>query len=240
MGYTDKSQPKLNVKKDNKHQNFNGKDNRLPNGQQEKSKAATYNDQDFGHWNGNRRQNSNLTKEEKKISDGMQQLTLGDKNHKSSNRSNQDYHQKQSSENGYQNQYNANRNQSNNDYRVNGKGNDPRFNERSNKYDGNNYQNHNGRGGFSQNKISNNQASIKPVWKEGVKCLAKYWEDGQFYPVTITGLSPTTAVVFFTSYGNYEEVLLEDLLPLPRGNSRDHHGPNEIAPTPGLPPAFRH
>jgi len=43
-------------------------------------------------------------------------------------------------------------------------------------------------------------------------CLAKYWEDEQHYPALVTALGPNTAVVMFTEYNNYEEVLLEDLL----------------------------
>ena len=56
------------------------------------------------------------------------------------------------------------------------------------------------------------------------------FQDEQFYTATITGMSHTTAVVHFDAYGNHEEVLLKDLLPL---------GKKNIAPTPGLPPAFR-
>ena len=84
-------------------------------------------------------------------------------------------------------------------------------------------------------------------------------QDEQHYQATITGLSPTTAVVLFEAYGNYEEVLLGDLQPLQpphqqggrrggRGGQQGghhHHGGHQgggrdIAPTPGLPPAFRH
>jgi len=46
-------------------------------------------------------------------------------------------------------------------------------------------------------------------------CLAKYWEDEQHYPARVTALGPNTAVVMFTEYSNYEEVLLEDLLQKP-------------------------
>lgn len=75
-------------------------------------------------------------------------------------------------------------------------------------------------------------AGPRQNWQEGQKCLAKYWEDAQYYTATITGLSPTTAVVHFEAYGNYEEVVLSDLLSLPNKN---------IAGNPqGLPPALRH
>ena len=75
--------------------------------------------------------------------------------------------------------------------------------------------------------------------KHPIPVYINVFQDGQFYTVTITGLSPTTAVVLFNSYGNYEEVLLDDLLPMPGGNSRGKGG-LDIAPTPGLPPAFKH
>ena len=55
----------------------------------------------------------------------------------------------------------------------------------------------------------------------------------------MTGLSPTTAVVRFTEYGNHEEVVLEDLKPRP-GRAAPGPGKGDIAPTPGLPPAFTH
>jgi len=77
------------------------------------------------------------------------------------------------------------------------------------------------------------------VLKTSFAELLLLFQDGQYYTVTITGLSPTTAVVLFNQFGNYEEVLLADLLPMPGGNSKGP-GVHDIAPTPGLPPAFRH
>ena len=64
-------------------------------------------------------------------------------------------------------------------------------------------------------------------------------QDGQYYEAVVTGLSPTTAVVRFTEYGNHEEVVLEDLKPRP-GRAAPGPGKGDIAPTPGLPPAFTH
>lgn len=72
------------------------------------------------------------------------------------------------------------------------------------------------------------------IWREGMSCLAKYWEDKQFYPATITGLTARTAVVFFSDYGNHEEVMLEDLMPVSSQQQAF------IPPTPGLPLAFSH
>ena len=94
------------------------------------------------------------------------------------------------------------------------------------------------------------------AWKEGDECMAKYWEDDQFYKVTVTSLHPSgkTAVVLFLEYGNHEEVLLTDMMPnydSPNNPGMTHSNiPNIkalnqasasrgfIPTTPGLPPAF--
>ena len=52
------------------------------------------------------------------------------------------------------------------------------------------------------------------------------FQDEQFYVATITGVSHTTAVGHFDAYGNHEEVLLKDLLPVNKKNQ-------------GQPAAFR-
>ncbi|XP_028655463.1 tudor domain-containing protein 3 [Erpetoichthys calabaricus] len=53
-------------------------------------------------------------------------------------------------------------------------------------------------------------------WKPGDQCLALYWEDNKFYRARINAVHPsgTTAVVVFSDYGNYEEVLLSNIKPL--------------------------
>ncbi|KRT80286.1 hypothetical protein AMK59_7358, partial [Oryctes borbonicus] len=51
-------------------------------------------------------------------------------------------------------------------------------------------------------------------WKIGDQCMAKYWEDNKFYRATITALTNRTCVVQFNDYGNFEEVLNVDCLPL--------------------------
>ncbi|GJQ86622.1 hypothetical protein Trydic_g15726 [Trypoxylus dichotomus] len=51
-------------------------------------------------------------------------------------------------------------------------------------------------------------------WKIGDQCMAKYWEDNKFYKATITALTNRTCVVQFNDYGNFEEVLNVDCLPL--------------------------
>ena len=87
--------------------------------------------------------------------------------------------------------------------------------------------------------------------------MAKYWEDDQFYKVTVTSLHPSgkTAVVLFLEYGNHEEVLLTDMVPCSNSpnnsNSLAHSNVGGvkalnqpaasrgfIPTTPGLPPAF--
>ncbi|XP_043928821.1 tudor domain-containing protein 3 isoform X2 [Protopterus annectens] len=53
-------------------------------------------------------------------------------------------------------------------------------------------------------------------WKPGDVCLAMYWEDNKFYRAEIDAIhsSGMTAVVRFSDYGNYEEVLLSNIKPL--------------------------
>ncbi|XP_055624110.1 tudor domain-containing protein 3 [Toxorhynchites rutilus septentrionalis] len=62
--------------------------------------------------------------------------------------------------------------------------------------------------------ISPATTAALPVWKVGDRCLAKYWEDGGFYNAEITGISENTFVVCFLEYGNFEEVLKTDCIPL--------------------------
>lgn len=54
------------------------------------------------------------------------------------------------------------------------------------------------------------------VWKPGDECFALYWEDNKFYRAEVEALhsSGMTAVVKFTDYGNYEEVLLSNIKPV--------------------------
>ncbi|RLW08243.1 hypothetical protein DV515_00003287 [Chloebia gouldiae] len=53
-------------------------------------------------------------------------------------------------------------------------------------------------------------------WRPGDECFALYWEDNKFYRAEIEALhsSGTTAVVKFSDYGNYEEVLLSNIRPV--------------------------
>ncbi|XP_058459762.1 tudor domain-containing protein 3 isoform X2 [Malaya genurostris] len=86
-------------------------------------------------------------------------------------------------------------------------------------------------------------AGVIPNWKVGDRCFAKYWEDGGFYNAEITGISENTFVVCFMEYGNYEEVLKTDCIPLtgPGGAAsvQSPHGPPPsmgFHPTSHLPP----
>ncbi|CAG2225528.1 TDRD3 [Mytilus edulis] len=54
------------------------------------------------------------------------------------------------------------------------------------------------------------------TWKEGEHCLAKYWEDNQYYHAVIHQCIQNFAVVLFLEYGNHEEVKLTDIKPLPK------------------------
>ncbi|XP_013111484.2 tudor domain-containing protein 3 [Stomoxys calcitrans] len=60
-------------------------------------------------------------------------------------------------------------------------------------------------------------------WNIGDLCMAKYWEDGNYYKAKITAVSENTNVVLFLEYGNYEEVVRTDCLPLAEGQ---HHAIN--------------
>uniref|UniRef100_A0A2M4AA52 Tudor domain-containing protein 3 n=1 Tax=Anopheles triannulatus TaxID=58253 RepID=A0A2M4AA52_9DIPT len=60
-------------------------------------------------------------------------------------------------------------------------------------------------------------AAMAPMhtnWKIGDHCMAKYWEDGGYYTAEITNTSKNTFVVHFLEYGNYEEVLKTDCIPI--------------------------
>ncbi|XP_072266588.1 tudor domain-containing protein 3 isoform X3 [Pyxicephalus adspersus] len=54
------------------------------------------------------------------------------------------------------------------------------------------------------------------TWRPGDECLALYWEDNKYYRAEIEALhsSGTTAVVKFSDYGNYEEILLVNIKPI--------------------------
>lgn len=77
-------------------------------------------------------------------------------------------------------------------------------------------------------------------WNMGDLCLAKYWDDGNYYDAKITAISDKTCVVLFLGYGNHEEVLKSDCLPI---TDAQHIPLNayqaNIAGPPMPPPAFQ-
>ncbi|XP_045478851.1 tudor domain-containing protein 3 [Harmonia axyridis] len=69
--------------------------------------------------------------------------------------------------------------------------------------------------GKKSNVTKSNRESIRS--NNGIvgnECLAKYWEDNKFYPAIITAYTENTYVVQFKGYGNFEEVLKSDCMPL--------------------------
>ncbi|CAH1268515.1 TDRD3 [Branchiostoma lanceolatum] len=64
-------------------------------------------------------------------------------------------------------------------------------------------------------------------WRRNDHCLARYWEDGKFYPAMVTDVAPNgrTAVVLFTEYDNYEEVEVFNIRPLHGGGWKDSQDP---------------
>ncbi|XP_013858478.1 tudor domain-containing protein 3 [Austrofundulus limnaeus] len=64
------------------------------------------------------------------------------------------------------------------------------------------------------------------VWKPGDQCLALYWEDNKFYHARIDAVHPSgsTAVVVFSDYGNWEEVLLHNIKPVPADMMEEDDG----------------
>ncbi|XP_017783114.1 PREDICTED: tudor domain-containing protein 3 [Nicrophorus vespilloides] len=61
---------------------------------------------------------------------------------------------------------------------------------------------------------NNPPESNKWQFKIGDQCMAKYWEDNKYYNATVTGLTQKTCVVQFNDYGNMEEVLHADCIPI--------------------------
>ncbi|KAG8194106.1 hypothetical protein JTE90_003047 [Oedothorax gibbosus] len=75
----------------------------------------------------------------------------------------------------------------------------------------------------------------KPFLKPGTEVNAKYWEDNRFYRATVhaVGKEGRTCVVYFLEYGNYEEVLVDDVQPLQVNtlNSGWNAGPISFQPS---------
>ncbi|KYB27777.1 tudor domain-containing protein 3 isoform X1 [Tribolium castaneum] len=76
-----------------------------------------------------------------------------------------------------------------------------------------------------QKKNSHESTDVK--WKVGDDCVAKYWEDGKYYNANITAVTDNTCVVKFKGYGNMEEVLKSDCLPV-ETSKKSYSGPMEF------------
>merc|ERR1719220_770149 len=168
----------------------NNENQRHQNGHRDnRNKGAS--DQDFGQWNGNRRQGSGLSKEERDLSNGMQNMNLNGKgHHRGGQNQNENHnrgggqregsfhdgvyhqgfqgnHQNQFNDYHNQNQYNGNRGQYNGDQRSSRGNNENGFGKkqgqgRSNQGQGG--QNQSGRGSHNQKSLANPPG--KPVWQE--------------------------------------------------------------------------
>uniref|UniRef100_A0A0A9W9G3 Tudor domain-containing protein 3 n=1 Tax=Lygus hesperus TaxID=30085 RepID=A0A0A9W9G3_LYGHE len=92
---------------------------------------------------------------------------------------------------------------------------------------------HSGNQVNSRNSSGPGGKQEKYRWNKGDKCIAKYWEDNYYYDAEVTGVSKKTCVVRFLDYGNFEEVLQDDCIPItedlpnvPMNNSTDDHNSN--------------
>lgn len=59
-------------------------------------------------------------------------------------------------------------------------------------------------------------------WKIGDLCMAKYWEDNKYYNARVINLTDRTCVVQFNGYGNVEEVVLQDCIPINCDNNKTY------------------
>ncbi|KAF5284577.1 hypothetical protein FQR65_LT02403 [Abscondita terminalis] len=67
---------------------------------------------------------------------------------------------------------------------------------------------------FEKLAVSNTNNSKVWNWRIGDLCMAKYWEDSKYYNATVVNLTERTCVVQFNGYGNVEEVLKLDCIPI--------------------------
>lgn len=75
--------------------------------------------------------------------------------------------------------------------------------------------------------------SLLWAFNVGDRCLAKYWEDEKYYNAEIQAVTDRTLVVHFLEYGNVEEVLRSDCLPITDANHQPiNHGFSGLAPAP--------
>ncbi|XP_076252663.1 uncharacterized protein LOC143191463 isoform X1 [Rhynchophorus ferrugineus] len=63
-------------------------------------------------------------------------------------------------------------------------------------------------------RLENHQSNGPYSLKIGDYCMARYWEDGKMYNAVVTAVTDKTYAVQFTGYGNIEEVLKHDCIPV--------------------------
>uniref|UniRef100_A0A1Y1NI80 Survival of motor neuron-related-splicing factor 30 n=2 Tax=Photinus pyralis TaxID=7054 RepID=A0A1Y1NI80_PHOPY len=74
---------------------------------------------------------------------------------------------------------------------------------------------------FEKTSISDNNSGTWR-WKIGDLCMAKYWEDNKYYNATVINLTEKTCVVQFNGYGNVEEVVRQDCIPVNCDNNETY------------------
>ncbi|KAI8507595.1 tudor domain-containing protein 3 [Branchiostoma belcheri] len=102
------------------------------------------------------------------------------------------------------------------------------------------YEDRGGGGGQRQggqertNQPRNAGEGSQRKWRRNDHCLARYWEDGKFYPAMVTDVAPNgrTAVVLFSEYDNYEEVEMFNIRPTHGGGWMDSSDPASAGTAP--------
>ncbi|XP_078683954.1 uncharacterized protein LOC144917602 [Branchiostoma floridae x Branchiostoma belcheri] len=136
---------------------------------------------------------------------------------------------------------NFNQNQRDNSQLLRGDRTDPRqHQDQGSRYESRRTNNRQGsyedRGGGGGQRQGGNERTNQPrnagegsqrKWRRNDHCLARYWEDGKFYPAMVTDVAPNgrTAVVLFSEYDNYEEVEMFNIRPTHGGGWMDSSDP---------------
>jgi len=69
---------------------------------------------------------------------------------------------------------------------------------------------------FQEDKNRDLNSNLRPRWKIGDICLARWSEDGEFYYADIVDIQPPYCTVLFRGYDTYDQVLFSDLEIIPR------------------------
>ncbi|CAF0792830.1 unnamed protein product [Adineta ricciae] len=67
-----------------------------------------------------------------------------------------------------------------------------------------------------EKRRDSNSQNQRIRWKVGDMCLARWIEDGEFYPANICEIHPPHCTILFRGYNNYDQVHFSDLKPIPR------------------------